>query len=61
MTMTKATYNKVSFDFRFKRVRVCDRPGGAWQKAGRQGTGTAVAERLHCDLQGGGREKRGSE
>lgn len=61
MTMTKATYNKVYFDFRCKRVRICDRPGGTWQKAGRQGTGTVVAECLHCDPQGGGREKRGRE
>lgn len=61
MTMTKATLNKVYFDFRFKRVRVRDHPGGAWQKAGRQSTGTVVAECLHCDAQGGGREKRGRE
>lgn len=59
--MIMATYNRVYFDFRFKRARVCDHLGGAWQKAGRHGTGTVVAECLHCDPQGGGREKRGRE
>lgn len=44
MTMIKATYNRVYFDFRFKRARVRDHLGGAWQKAGRHGTGTVVAE-----------------
>lgn len=54
--MSKATYNRVYLDFKFKMVSICDHFGGAWQKAGRHGTGV-VSESLHYDPQEGGRDR----